>query len=94
LFWWVKLEGRGREPPRALCREQTGNGLEENSAVSGRTGDRGKGLKPRELDSPNPVPHASISYRAKHPDPTCQKPQLYLSKSRLWENKKKSERGV
>lgn len=42
-----------------------------------------KGLKPTDRNSPNPVQHASISYRNKHLDPTCQKPQLYLYKSRL-----------
>lgn len=54
-------------------------------------GDGGKGLKPRELESPNPVPHASISYRNKHLDPTYQKPQFCLYKSRLWEEKKERE---
>lgn len=74
---------------RALCREQNGNRLEENHAVWDRIGDRGKGLKPRELKSPNPVPHASISYRNKHLDPTYQKWQFCLYKSRRWEKKKR-----
>lgn len=32
--------------------QRTGNGLEDNHAVSGRMGDGGTGLKPREPDSP------------------------------------------
>lgn len=36
------MEGGEREPPKALCRELTGSGLEDNRAVSDGMGDRGK----------------------------------------------------